>query len=734
MALVLSYLMFGCGVATFILAFGSIYSRDERGWDDILFSGFCFGSSVWSFGFGILLIQTEPLYAYYCRCAGMIGTFAYLIFATLLLVEWNGKKDGIVRVITYFPFSAVILYPFLMQKGNTTYFLSKFGMSYVFKSGLWNTLYSAYCVIVALNLSILVMMICRNKQRKWVRVMGHRLMVCEAVIVAGMSLDTILPLFGVGAFPGSSIAQSLGTVLIALVYHFNKKNQIKLRNMSTFVYYSVESPVLIYGADKKLEIANKSAIDFLSLSENYKDTSLFQLFEIEDELKDTGEATLKVDARCCVNHALCRLAINKIVDAYHEVSGYIVIIDDLTDKMEIIRELKEAREKADVANRAKTTFLTQMSHEIRTPLNSIMGMNEMILRKESEKEIQTYAKSIKMAGETLLGIINGILDLSKLEAGKITIVEEDYNLKKVLKEMINLVSLKMKEKGLALLYHFDKDVPMELHGDQLRIKQIITNIMNNAIKYTDEGSISLSISCEKAEKEQIILIIQISDTGQGIREEDMERLFLPFERLDEKKNHGIEGNGLGLTVTQKLIKKMEGTLEVESIYQEGSTFRIKLPQKISQVITSSATETEYEKAESLCLIAPKARILLVDDMPSNLLVLTALLERTKIQVETVNSGKACLEKMRDNLYNIVFMDHMMPEMDGIETLHEIRSQNLDCNQKIPFIAMTANAIAGAREEYLKAGFTDYLSKPIDYRILECMIKKYLPEELVETEA
>lgn len=722
MALILSYLMFGSGIVTMIIAFVVIHER-EHDKDNILFAGMTLGSSVWSLGFGLLFAQTSPLAAYYCRCVGMIGTFAYMIFATILLYRWNGKSYKWMKAIQMIPYTAIILYPFLMQKKNTTFHMTEYGMSYTFNKGIWNDLYSLYCAVVAINLLIMMIMMCSN-HKKWVGVMGYKLIVCEVIIIFGMLLDTIMPMFGFKAFPGSSITQSFGTILMYRAYLFRKKNLIKLENVSEFIYYSVESPILIYDENMYLKIANKSAKEFFDINDYNEKSYLSDLFDVTHDIVSSENDVIKVEAKCLVNDAHCRLAINKMYDYYNEILGYLVIVDDFTDKVKIIEELEDAKSRADMANRAKSTFLAQMSHEIRTPLNTVLGMNEMISRVSDDSKILMYSKYIKTAGESLLGIINDILDISKLEAGKIQVINDDYNLKNLLKDMINLLSLKIKEKKLTFKFRMDKDIPVNLYGDELRIKQIITNIMNNAVKYTDSGSIILDVSCEKKTDKEITLVIKVTDTGRGIKKEDMDKLFKPFERIEERKSTSIEGNGLGLAITMQLINCMSGQMEVESEYGKGSTFCIKIPQKISDKVIEVVTD-KSSSANDKSLYAPDAKILVVDDMESNLIVIKSLLERTGINVKTALSGKACIEMLNEEDYDMVFLDHMMPEMDGIETLKRIRENDYGENGKIPVIAMTANAVLGSREKYLEAGFDDYLSKPIDYKKLEAIISKYL---------
>lgn len=723
---VLSYIMVGFGFATVTFALSIRHSNDDDRYLKNIFRLFCTGSTVWSVFFGVLLVQKEADTAYLCRCIGMVGMFVYMVTVTLLLVKWSEVDNWWVRFVKILPFTAIIIYPFLMKRENTIFSQSTFGMSYVFKQGFWNNVYTLYCVWVAGHMIILIILLARNKRRKWLRVMGYQLLICESVIIVGMSLDTVLPLFGVGAFPGSSITQFFGALLIRKVYLFYRSNTITIDNISEFVYYSVESPMLIFDDGWNLKIANKSALDFFEIGYDYSEVSIDRLFEFQDEIVSEESEVSNKDAICRVNQAHCRLDMNKILDAYREIQGYIIIVDDFTDKVRIIKELRVAKKTADEANASKSTFLAQMSHEIRTPLNTVLGMNEMILRKADSEEIVSYARYIDSAGETLLGIINDILDLSKLENGKLNLVFRDYNVKDMVHDMINLVSLKLQEKKLHFKCKLDKHLPVNLCGDSLRIKQIVTNILNNAVKYTEKGYVELSVEWEQKELDMVELIIRVKDTGRGIKEKDIERIFNPFERLEEQKSYSIEGNGLGLAITQELLELMHGKLEVESVYGEGTAFCVRIPQRISNVeVESLHSYNRQNKLSKDKATLPKAHILIVDDIETNLLVVKYLLEETHIIVDTAKSGAECLVQIQKKKYDIIFMDHMMPEMDGIETLHEIKKKTDGMNYATPVVAMTANAVVGSKQMYLEAGFEDYISKPVNVDALEEIIKKHI---------
>ncbi len=401
--------------------------------------------------------------------------------------------------------------------------------------------------------------------------------------------------------------------------------------------------------------------------------------------------------------------------------------------------LTEQIKNAEEANRAKSNFLANMSHEIRTPINAVLGMNEMILRESTEPEIRSYSENIKSAGTTLLNIINDILDFSKIEAGKLEITPVDYDLSTLLNDLVNMIHPRLEAKDLALNLDFDPNLPRNLFGDPIRIKQIITNILTNAAKYTEEGSITFKMSFEKPENDpdNIILLVSVKDTGTGIKPEDMKKLFSEFERIDEKRHRNIEGTGLGISITQSLLAMMGSALEVESTYGEGSDFHFALRQKFSGDETLGDFEVLRKPVGDANIVyrekftAPGASILVVDDNPMNLIVFKNLVKQTLISTDTASSGDESLVMMQNKKYDIIFLDHMMPNKDGIATLHEMKQDTDNPNLNAPVICLTANAISGVRDEYIAEGFDDYLTKPINPETLEEMLIKYLPEELVE---
>ena len=400
----------------------------------------------------------------------------------------------------------------------------------------------------------------------------------------------------------------------------------------------------------------------------------------------------------------------------------------------------QATLKAVAANEAKSSFLSNMSHEIRTPINAILGMNEMILRESDNKNILNYAANVENAGTTLLSLVNDILDFSKIEAGKMEIIPVEYDLSSLLNDLVNMVAARAEAKGLSMTVDFNPQTPSKLFGDAIRLKQVITNLLTNAVKYTERGTVTFRVNFTQTEPGSILLEVAVEDTGIGIKEEDLPKLFAKFERIEETRNRNIEGTGLGMSITQRLLDMMGSQLDVTSTYGRGSVFGFSVRQGVvkdkplgdyNQVRRAvlAAHKTYHEK-----FIAPDALLLVVDDMPLNLDVFKSLLKRTQVQIDTADNGDQGIAAAKQTKYDVIFLDHMMPGKNGIDVLREIRQDANNPNQKGKIICLTANAVSGARKEYIEAGFDDYLTKPINPERLEEMLMHLLPREKVKTAA
>lgn len=400
---------------------------------------------------------------------------------------------------------------------------------------------------------------------------------------------------------------------------------------------------------------------------------------------------------------------------------------------------ERAKQKAVMAKEAQAQFLANMSHEIRTPINVVVGMNEMILREAEKESVKDYAHNIQNASNMLLGLVNDVLDFSKIESGQLELVEDTYDLASLLKDEMLMLNARAKGKTIATKMVVDPGIPVRLYGDELRIKQVLTNLISNAVKYTKEGNITIRVFFNWIDDEKIALCFSVIDTGMGIKKEDLSRLFDSFMRLEVEKNRNVEGTGLGLNIVKKLTDLMEGNIAVDSEYGKGSTFTVSIPQKVVDEEPIGNFEAALKagrktmKSLEKSFTAPDANILVVDDNSMNLALMKGLLKRTQINVDLASGGKECLELTKSKIYNIILMDHMMPELDGIETLNMLRSDSDNPNKETKVIALTANAIAGCREMYLGFGFNDYVSKPIQADKLDALLLQYLPRNLVYIE-
>ncbi len=416
-------------------------------------------------------------------------------------------------------------------------------------------------------------------------------------------------------------------------------------------------------------------------------------------------------------------------------NNIIRIVSGSIEKAKLTAELERAKTEAETANQAKSKFLARMSHEIRTPINAIFGMNEMILRESKEPAIRKYASDAKDSSEILLSIINEILDSSKIESGMMELVPVNYKLGSLLNDVYNMMNVRAKEKKLELIFDIDPNMPKKYYGDDKRIRQILINLLNNGIKYTNKGKVTLKITCD-VEGEMATLHCAVADTGIGIKPEDIGKLYEEFKRIDSGRNRNVEGTGLGMSIVQQFLKMMNSELQIVSEYEKGSVFSFDIEQKIvdkkplgdfhKRYIQS--VDTEFKTS----FIAPEAKVLVVDDVEMNRTVFKALLKKTRMQILEAGGGKECLEMLKEQKVDIVFLDHMMPEMDGLETYNILKEMQDYPSKKAPVVIVTANAVIGAKDRYIvKEGFRAYLSKPLDYEKLEKVIKRLLKRTLVK---
>lgn len=738
MKYLISQIIFTGFVLASYFAIEMLRKRDMKYKENKLFVIVCICSAIWSFGFFGVIMQTMPSKAYFWRGIGMIGTFGFLIAAQFLICYLSNVKKIYCYLAQGFSLLGIILYFPVIQREQVTYKLGQWGMSYSFNPGLWNNLYTYYCVVVAFNQFMIILYMLKKAKVQREKVLAKKLFVVEWVMVGGMMLDTIFPLFGMQSLPGSTIAQFAS---LAAMYHsisFVNHSRITVDNMSEIIYYSLNVPVLVFDSKGKLQIMNDTASQFLRIARDEMDVVAFnRIFEIsEQEVFRFEDNSLNIDTMCVRNKKYCNLAINKIFDDYKDKIGYIIVVTDMSERLKSMQQLETAMNEAEQANQAKSIFLANMSHEIRTPMNAIIGFSELLLKMNIGEEATDHVQDIKWAAHNLLAIINDVLDISKIESGKMELIQDDYFVAPLLNDVVSIIEPQAKKKGLEFELRVENTIPKELYGDKVRIRGILINLLNNAVKYTSEGYIRFEVLPIIRTDDKVKLLFRVSDTGCGIKEENMSTLFENFERLDQKVNFNIEGSGLGLSISKGYIELMGGDIKVSSKVGVGSVFTVEIEQEIVDNTNMKVEDIRVREAQEDGKISDlkisDTSVLVVDDNPINLRVAQGIMSSYELAVDIASGGEEAIELCKEKNYDIVFLDQMMPEVDGIEAMKRIRQLN---EHYIPggagkIVVLTANAIKGVREELMNHGFDEYLGKPLNIDRLESLLYKYIPKERI----
>ena len=737
MKIITSQLLFTCFLFAFYFSIQVYRKWDLHHLENRLFSGLCFASGIWSLGFYGINIQVDAHKAYLCRTFGMLGVFAFLIIAQIMIAHLSTLPKKISRFFILFSYIGIPIYIFLLPEDRVIYHLSSIGMTYSFVSGFWNNAYVLYTIIVALMMAIALIYTIRNFTYEYIHIYAKKLFYAELLVMLGMLLDTVFPLIGIPAFPGSTIGQFVGLVVMYDAIAFINNSRIDMNNLSRYVYSSISSPVLVYDNDLKLKIINDAAFSFLGINELTEYITIDSLFKLKSEEVFQFEGNRKdLDTESFRNQIPCNLAINKIMNDYNDLIGYIIIVTDISERMQAFKKLEEVTREATNANQAKTTFLANMSHEIRTPMNAIIGFSELVLKMNISQEVRSHVEDIRISSHNLLAIINDILDITKIESGKMELVPEDYYLNKLLDDVSLIISQQAQKKGLDFHMQIDPNVPCKLHGDKVRIRGVLINILNNAVKYTKKGYVSFELSILEYKDNRIKLAFKISDSGIGIRKEDFDKIYKSFERLDQNVHHGVEGSGLGLAIANGYVSLMGGEIQIDSEYGKGSVFTVIIEQEVvdatvmKQDFAISQKSKEALPHESLQI--HDVEVLIVDDNFINLRVAKGLLSSYGLTVSTATNGQDAIEMCREKHYPLIFMDQMMPEIDGVTAMKKIRQLDpyYAPGGEGKIIVLTADAIRGVREQLLEQGFDEYLGKPMNMAQLERLLIQYLPEKKV----
>ena len=693
-----------------------------------------FFGALWSGGYGIMGFTETGEVAAVFRAVGLVGVAGFMMTEALMVAYMVELPKWLFRAYAMiFGIVAVVDLYFFIPDQHTFVRLNG-RMCYYSTNSFGRMVHNIFLAFVAVTMLAMAILWVHKEKPKRQSYYVRAAILANIAILFSIIPDTILPMLGKPSFPSSAYGMFL-TYMITWFWatRFNAFS-ITVGNLSQYIYESANTAVLIFDEYFRLVLANPYGQELLGIKkiENQKLMQLFQGTDaeagrIEDGiLRDNKGVAELVSVHgaisCSLNFSLAR-------DFHNDPYCIVCFVYDLTKEKNMLEELVRA-------NEAKSQFLANMSHEIRTPINGILGMDSVLLKECHDENLREYAKNIQSAGQSLLSIINDILDISKIESGKMEILTIRYQLFSVLNDCYNLTKIKLQNKPVSFIMQINEKLPSWLYGDEVRIRQIINNFLSNAVKYTKEGNITFELDFEEKTDEQILLVITVRDTGIGIKEEDLGKLFESFTRIEEKRNRNIEGTGLGLNLTKNLVNLMDGEVFAESTYGKGSCFTAKIPQKNADAKPMGDFGKRYQQYlstsddDKLSFLAPDAKILVVDDVTMNLKVVEGLLKATKIQIDTAVSGSECLECVKTTPYQMIFLDHMMPEMDGLETLEHMKNLADNPNAQTPVIMLTANAIVGAKEEYIEAGFTDYLTKPIRETELLEMILKYLPEELV----
>ncbi len=517
------------------------------------------------------------------------------------------------------------------------------------------------------------------------------------------------------------------TLSVVVVLVWKRRNYDFSRLAAELVLKSMDDGVIMLDADRRIVNYNEAA------AEIFTELSFQAVGDRIEEMEDFPEGMLDQDAKrnFSLNGHYYESHMRRIENEDGN-KGYVIIIFDVTETRNYIEEIKRVREEAERANQAKSEFLANMSHEIRTPMNAVMGLSDIIMEESRGRKVYGYACDIKAASQNLLAIINDILDLSKVEAGKMELIPQEYYLKGVVDEVVNMMHVAATQRGLLLKCEFSGDIPCKYYGDDTRIKQILINIMNNAVKFTKEGSVKIFVGGYPGSADDMEnLVFRIQDTGIGIKQENLEKIFEDFKQVDSGRNRGVEGTGLGLSITRHFIQMMKGSIEVESVYGEGSTFIVTLPQKIVDYRTLDEMPEVPKQVsdQEEAFVVEGYKVLVVDDNLINRKVATGFLKTYGFDLFEAESGPEAIRMVRSQKFNLIFMDHMMPEMDGIEATRIIREECGENGRSPVIIALTANAMAGVREKFLNSGFQDFIPKPLDRKPLNEVLSRWIPNEL-----
>ena len=687
-------------------------------------------SAIWCISYGFIGVIDDFTVCEALRKPGIASYEAFMVLETFVVTEMTGIKK----------IYAVIIRTLIIALNIADFCIySVEGLDIYERRGAWTTwranpdysfnrnFHTVYMVLMFLVLFMFWFYWFKNVKVKRMRYFLFVLCIANFMLIFFSIPDAVFPTLGLPAVSTSGLGGAACTIVVWIGATRLNSFDIRMGNITEKLFDFIDAGIIAFGTEHETVMVNRYAKQQLE-DVDLEGAGITDLFDVDENAEkemfskslDDIYSTRLWDRE---NRAYS-VSMSAMKDRYGDPFCFLLAFFDVTEEVDTARQLERA-------SNAKSRFLAQMSHEIRTPINAVLGMNEMILREANDKNIVEYSENIDSAGTTLLALINSILDFSKIEDGKMEIIPVQYDTSSFINDLVNSIVQRADAKGLELKLDIDPELPCTLYGDDVRFSQIIMNLLTNAVKYTERGSVTLTIKSLDREEENVKIFVSVKDTGIGIKKEDMDKLSVSFERLEQKKNRNIEGTGLGISIVTSLLDMMGSKLRVESTYGEGSVFSFVLEQKIVSALpigdfSLNAERNRRARKADETISAPGARVLIVDDNEMNLKVAGNLMKLCHIHPDTASTGAETIELMARNKYDIVFLDHMMPQMDGIETLHALKDKALipsDCRM----IVLTANAVVGAKEKYIKEGFDDYLSKPVALKELTEALKKYLPE-------
>ena len=846
----LGYIMFTMGIFELIIGLNVFIKEDKKRIINWYFLFLCFGGFLWCVSYAVLAASDgiNDAARYWIRTIMLLGIVLCNGLCITMFTEWSRIKElpkTIIQISTLI--ISIVAFFCIIQKDTASFVLTSYGWSYIHNYSINRMVYTVYVLIImTVIFSLCIYGFITAKKKRIIVVMKISL-IGLIILIIGSFFDVWRQFFGKPVFPGSAIAMSIVILIIYFVTIKLTVNQITVQNISESLYKLVNSPIFIINEDGYIINANQSAYKFLGISKDELDQGrLEDLFALNLETiqtsqnSDKNDGSYYVEAECKLRDARCQLTVNRFKDVMGEHLGDIVTIADLTDRLRMIDELKKSREEAIKANSAKSAFLANISHDMRTPLNVIVGMSEIAKAQNPEKAVADAIDNIHAAGNDLLTMINDLLDLSKIEADRYELVTASYSLIEMMNEIVEVNQVQFYNRPVNLYVAVNPNLPEELIGDDIRIKRIILNLLSNASKFTDTGYVRFYVDGCFDDGETGTMIFSVTDTGTGIQTKDMDKLFEVYSQFDSRMNRELHGSGLGLTISRHFARLMGGDITVTSNYGKGSTFTVKITQRvmnhrpIGEAVNQQNKEIlfcglpeeflqmesvplaemgiHYDQASSPRMIQnadkysyivlphellkaeqryletiftrdqiivfsrflfeidnqkeyddykkatiplfelqmayllnhnkpmysrkngkraeqvretryEEKKVLIVDDSITNLKVACGLMKPYGMIIDTAGSGEKAIECMQVKDYDLIFMDHMMPVMDGIDTVREIRSR--EKWNSIPVIALTANALAGTRDFFLENGFQDFLSKPIYVQELDRILAKYL---------